>query len=176
MAFRRRRFFASTRKRARWVWTRHCEQLTIATPTNVDLLNYYKTVAGITIILPEITIWRVHIKISIKVTLSAAVVAADGVLVSCFVDGQTQAQLNSFSDPLAQQHLLYHWLPVSHVPAEGGGSTAGTYYLEHEFDIKSHRRIAKPEDTLFLQLAGTGGSTTVNDAFVTYAVLMRNPK
>lgn len=176
MAFRRRRFFSSTRKKARWVWSRHCEQLTIGTPTNVDLLNYYKTVAGISIILPEITIWRIHIKIIIKVTLSAAVVAADGVLLSCFVDGQTQAQLNSFSDPLAQQHLAYMWMPVAHTAAEGGGATAGTYYLEKELDIKSHRRIAKPEDTLWFQVASTGGSTTVNDAFVTYAVLMRNPK
>lgn len=176
MPMRRRRFYASTRKRARWVWTRHVEQLTIATPTNVDLLNYYKTVAGISIILPEITIWRIHLKVSIKITLSSAMVAADGALVSVFVDSQTQAQLNSFSDPLAQQHMLYHWLPASHVPAEGGGNTAGTYFLEHEFDIKAHRKIAKPEDTLFLQIAGTGGSTTVSDAEIAYSVLMRNPK
>lgn len=174
--YRKRRFYSSSRKRARWVWSRHVESVTLTNPsTSIDLLNYYKTVAGITIILPEITIWRIHLRISIKITLALAVDSVDGVLVCAYVDSQTQTQLNSFSDPLAQQHMLYAWLPVSHVPAEGGGNTAGTYFLEREFDIKAHRRIAKPEDTLFLQLVQTGGAV-ISTAEVQYSVLMRNPK
>ena len=162
------------RKRNRWQWVRQSYQPTVnATLMNVDALSGYRTAAGITINLPEITIWRVRLRISIKVTIAAALAANDGVMVSVFTEGQSVTPLNQVSNPLDQRDMLSSMLYLSE-PCMTGAATgaAGTFYLYKEYDIKAHRRLQSAQDTLFVQLASSG-QVQIADVSFSQSILLK---
>jgi len=162
------------RRRNRWQWLRQSYQPTVnATLMNVDMMGGYRTAAGITITLPEITIWRVRLRISIKVTLAAALAAADGVLLTVFTDGQSQTPLTQISNPLDERDMIYRLLYCSEAVMTGSANgAAGTFIMYTEMDIKAHRRLQQAQDTLWLQLASSG-QAQITDVSVSQAILCK---
>lgn len=171
---RRYRRALMPRRRGRFEWNRQSFQPTVnATLMNVDLLGGFRTAAAISINLPEITIWRIKLRISIKFTLAAAMAAADGVLLTVFVDGQTQTPLTQISNPLDERDMLYALLFASETVMTGSSTTgAGTFIMYKEFDIKTHRRLRSLNDTLWLQLASSG-QAQITDVSISQATLLR---
>lgn len=156
-----RRFIRRSRVRSRhrWQWIR--ETVNNASPNAtlnlIDVLTNWRTHAGITINLPEITIWRIKLRISIIVSAAGVVAANDGVLVTTFVDGMSQVALNQLTNGYDEPDLIYSFFYVTqYAMASGNTGAAGTIPLYAEYDIKSHRKLRAIDDTLFLQLAASG--------------------
>ncbi len=143
-----------------------------ATLMNVDLLALYKTAAGININLPEFTVWRIRIKVSVSFTIAAAVAANDAILLSVFTDSATQVPVNQVANPLDQRDLIFTPWYVSEAVSQGVNAGAGTFVLFKEFDIKAHRRIRQGNDTLYLQLA-TSGQPQMTGVSIGQIILMR---
>lgn len=96
MAFRRRRTFVPfRRRRAKWMWAREVvHNVGPANPNSSGLLNPWRANMGLVFNLPDIVIWRVHIKISISIHLSSATYNSDaGVRIGMYVDDVVQTQL-----------------------------------------------------------------------------------
>jgi len=140
---------------------------------STDVLSGYRTAAGITITLPEVTIWGVKLRISIKVTIAAVLAANDAVLITMFTDGQSQTILNQSSNPLDQEDMLFSALYLTKSVMYGSSTTgAGTFVLYEEYDIKAHRRLKQAQDTLFLQFATTG-QPQITEASVAQSILLK---
>jgi len=146
------------RRRPRWEFIRHLVQPTLnATLINFDLLQAFRTNAGISINLPEFTVWRIRLQISIKVTIAAAMAANDAVLATVFVDSQMQSPLNRVSNPWDQRDMVFFPLFLSKYATQANqGTAAGTYMMYQELDLKSHRKLHPLNDTVWLQLASSG--------------------
>ena len=128
-----------------------------ATLNTIDLLSNWRTHAGITVNLPEITIWRVHLKISATISIAAAVAANDSILNTVFVDGMNATILNQSSNTYDQPDMLFeHMYLTEYTMLTGNTGAAGEIGLFKEYDIKAHRKLQSIDDTLFLQLATTG--------------------
>lgn len=171
--FRRR--FASTRRRARWLWIRGATAVPSpnATLNNSDPLAGYRTNAGITINLPEFTIWRIKIRVSINITIAAAAGANDGILFTAFTDSMSQTPVNQLANSWDQRHLMYTNMYLSkYISSTNESGAAGTYYMYEEFDLKSHRKMHQLNDTLFLQFASTGQAVQTDISY-TYSILCR---
>lgn len=168
---RYRRSFHRTRRS--YDWLRQVYQPTVnATLMNVDMLSGFRTAAGITINLPEITIWRIRLKISLKVTIAAVMAANDAVHLTLFVDGQSQTPISQSSNPLDQQDMWWDTIYLTEAVMTGSSTTgAGTFVLYKEYDIKSHRKFKAAQDTIFLQLATTG-QPQITDASVSQSILI----
>lgn len=149
------------RRKPRWQWVR--ETVNNASPNatlnTIDLLSNWRTHAGITVNLPEITIWRIHLKITITISSAAALAANDGVLITSFVDGMNATILNQVSNSYDQPDLIYSMLFAGESAMLTGSVGAQTeLVLYKEFDVRSHRKLQSIDDTLFLQLASSGQS------------------
>jgi len=138
------------------------------TPTNTgtsyDLLANWKTTSGINLTLPGITIGRVLIKISITITVPAAVAAADGVFVAIGVQDQTLVAAGSVNanNPVAQPFDIQYmwWENVYRTESIVAGEPAATTQsLFRAIDIRSKRKLTAPGQSLGLTLLGTGGTT-----------------
>lgn len=158
----RRTFRRRFRRKHHWQWIRNTSNNASPNSTldNVDLLSNFRTQLGISVNLPEITIWRIHLKISIVITVNNPLISADGVLLTVFVDGQNQTLLNQSTNPYDQRDLMYDYLYASQTVQQSSGNL-GTqnYVLYKEYDIKSHRKLVSLDDTLFLQLAASGNAS-----------------
>lgn len=143
-----------------------------ATLMNVDTFAGYRTAAGITINLPEITIWRFRLKISLKVTIAAAMAANDAVHLTMFTDGQSQTPLNQSSNPLDQQDMWWDTIYLTEAVMTGSSTTsAGTFVLYKEYDIRARRKFRSQQDTVWLQLATTG-QPQITDCSVSQSILV----
>ena|SRR6267154_840430 len=169
------RRFSSTAPKPRYQWARTSfyalTNLAPGVPYTFDLLATFKNSFGISFNLPEITIWRIHIKLSCRITVTAPQ-ANDGVFTSAWVDTFDQVQLVSSAVPYDQKYLIWDQFFCEEQILQSGIATANSYY--REFDVKSHRRLESLNDTLIGQLVGTG-TTTIVDASVQAAVLLRLP-
>lgn len=140
---------------------------------SIDLLSNFRTHAGITINFPEIVIWRVHLRVSVKVTLGAAMDSADGVLITSYVDSINQAMDNPVSSPRDQHWLAYSSYYASNNDIQNGSNAAGTYLFERVLDIKSHRKLSGLDDTLWMQIAQLTANTTITSYSYTMAALLK---
>lgn len=170
MAYPRR---ASSRPRWSWEHTIANNASPSASANSIDLLALYRTHAGISINIPEFTIWRVHIRVSITITLAAAVAAADGVVCTCFVDSLNQTLDNPVSSPRDQHWMLYSTLYASEYALMNGDTGAGTKYLTRDFDIKVHRKLASLDDTLWFQIYQANAASVITGYSYNQGVLMR---
>lgn len=118
----------------------------------------YKSHLGINVNLPEITIWRIRLKLSVFISVTTAVAPNDGVLATVFVDGQNQTVLNQLSNSFDERDLLYDMLYATETLKYSTDSAAANLFpvLYKEYDIKAHRSLRSVDDTLFLQLASSG--------------------
>lgn len=173
--FSRRRSFS---RRHRWQWVR--ETINNAAPNasldSIDLMANFKTHAGITINFPEMTIWRIKLKLSITITITGGTTTSnDGVLVTAFVDGMTQVPLSQLLNSQDEADLVYDFLYTYKVIGQGfliDSFAAGAVPLYGEYDIKAHRKFRSIDDTLFLQFAASGNAVITNYS-LSYAILTK---
>ena len=146
-------------RKPRYMWVREqANDLVTASPATIDLLANYRAQFAIAVNLPEITVWRFHIKISIlgKITLAGSVKSSDGVFVACWVDDKTQAPLIASSASYSQKYLV--WEEIYFTEGASQSSTgftvaaANEVALFREYDVKTHRKLYNLNDSLFLQL------------------------
>jgi len=94
-------------KKPRWQWARvTTNSITPSPPYTADLLANWRLNLGITMNLPEITIWRMHIKISIRITVPTQQ-ANDGIFISSWVDSAFQPTQLSSPNPYDQKYLIW---------------------------------------------------------------------
>lgn len=159
------------RRRGRYEWLRDTfNNAAPAALNTIDLMANYKSHLGLNVNLPEISIWRLRLKIAISIAVTAPVHANDGVLCTVFVDGQNQTVLNQLTNSYDERDMLYDFMYAYDTLKSSSDSFSGTTIaLYKEFDIKTHRSLRSVDDTLFLQLAASG-SAVIDD----YSVSMVN--
>lgn len=160
------------RRRRKWQWVRQTgNNTTVVVPPAdefIDLLADWKAQFGFTVNLPEITIWRVRFKISIRVTLPATLTSPEnmGVCISMFTNDNTltAAYPNPASSPYSQQFMLYDTLYISEQAVQGGhifvGNDVATLY--REYDVKARRRINNIQHTLLVGVSPVGSLVQSN--------------
>src|SRR6266576_2266528 len=179
------RSFARPRKK--WMWVRETfnnigpQQAPI--PNMGDLLATFKTQMGINFNLPDIVIWRLLIKIAVKISFVPAVAtASSGVLISAFVDDEKKANslattsFNPLSSPFDEKYLSWEMLYAAQSYAQGGQiPTALTdVFLYKELDIRAHRKISNLNETLWFTLSASGDANILQYSY-TYSLLLKLP-
>jgi len=166
MAFRsfRRRSFRRTARKYQWVRVGANDTATPAAPTpyQEDLLASYKTNLGIIVNLPEITIWRIHLKISVTIRFIASITntEAAGVNVAVFVEDPTNVIVNSFTKPYSEQFMWWQTTYVNEavMMGEAAPANSGNFVIVKEYDIKARRRLRNIDDSLLLQVSPVGSA------------------
>lgn len=178
----RRRAFSRARKRSNYVWVRGAENnvTPVSQPNSqtYDLLAVYRTTAGITLNIPEFTIWRIHIKISCQFGLTGPTAAANNaVLHSIFVEQASAAFLpNPVSAPYNERYLMWDNYYVAEQEMQSGipvGAPGQDILVSYRaYDIRSHRRLDNLNDTLWIMLTPQGNVQNLTSS-VTYSILLR---
>ncbi len=143
-----------------------------------DLLANYRTVAGITLNIPEFTIWRIRIRISCQFGLSpTTAVANNAVLHAIFVEQNVAAALpNPVTAPYNERYLMYdnYYLAENEIAGNITVAAPTTNVLAsfRTYDIKAHRRLDNLNDTLWLTLTPQGNVASLTSS-VTYSILLR---
>ena len=180
MPFRRRfsRAMIMPRRPHRWLWAafqiNNVAPNGLGTANNDDLLASFRTAFGATINFPDIVIWRIHIKFTARISIVNGQ-ANNGLLVASWVDNVDQSIVVASTKPYAQQFLAFEQMYVSEVQFNAGG-TSGSFSLYKNFDIKSHRKLRSPDDTLWWQSTMTGAAgNTYTDYSMVGRVLLKIP-
>ncbi len=161
---RRRYPFAIQRKRRRkTMWVR--DQMNLINPVSpvaFDLFSTWRTFMGFSVNLPDITIWRLRIRISItgKISVANSVKASNGVSIGCWVDSKNQSLTTVTSAPNEQHYLIYDQIPCAEAFMQSTNNfnslAANEIYLFKDYDIKAHRKMPNVDDTLWFQVVQTG--------------------
>jgi len=163
-AVRRYRRF-TRRPRKNWQWVRGTfNDVTVVTPPafyTEDLLQSLRTEYGISAQFPDIVIWRIHIKISAKITWVASPAAqfAAGMIIAMFVDDANFTLQSAGLKPYSEKYMYYGETYYSEAVmlGERGIAANNTDYLNTGWlDVKSKRRLGNIDDTLILQVVPTG--------------------
>lgn len=172
MPYRRSFRRSSIRRRRRYQWVRdNVQAATPVNPVNFDLLSNYRNQFGVLFMLPDIVIWRIHIKISVNFTISAFN-ANQGCLVSLFNEDVNLAPVAALSNQYNERYLMWDMLHLSKQVVESSATTVPVVY--GEYDIKSHRKFQNQNETLWLQIQGNN-ITALTEVFATYSVLLKLP-
>jgi len=170
------------RPKVNWQWVRFSsnDAATVVLPAGnylEDLLQSFKTAMGLTVNLPDITIWRILLKISITIKFPAAIAnpEAYGALMVVFVDDKLFTFTVANTDPYFERFLMYKAIYYSEAVMMGEAQpvASATGVITKDFDIKAHRRLENIEDTLLLQVSGLGGLTSLNGLAYSGSVLLR---
>lgn len=189
MPFRRRFARRSMRSRPHYAWARQAVNNVspVQGPSinHEDLLSTYRSQSGgIIINLPEITVWRIHLKISIAIKYtSAAFSSADSVFVGLAVLPHQQdvaGEISYFTNQFSYQYLVWDELYVSaglENVQNVAVSTTNDQVLYKEYDIKARRRFRNLDDDLVLQIISTHNTSfNLVDYSYTSAVLLRSSR
>lgn len=164
-----RRGFIRRRVRRNWQWVRFTSNdvTTVVAGTSQyveDLLSSYRLELGIGVNLPDITIWRIRLRISIHITFPAVITnpEAYGCTMALLVDnlGFTFPLISSHA--YQEQFLWYETVYFSDMISQGSQGSPpanGTGYLFKSFDVKARRRVRNLDDSLILLVSPTGGLT-----------------
>ena len=169
------------RRPRNWQWARQAfsDATAVIAPQFAfnDLLSDFKSRMGINLNLPDIVIWRLIIKISMRVSVApaTAISAADAVLLSVFVDTTNQAQLNPVLEPYSEKFMLYDAVYLSE-PVFNGMAIASTLPTElmlyRSYDIRVHRKLPNIDETLFITYSPTNAVEILERA-VTFSCLLK---
>jgi len=164
------------RKKPNYLWVRetfnNVAPAHSPTPNLDDALGTFKTQYGISLNLPDFTIWRLRIKISIHIS-SVAVLANNAVHFAAFVDSlETSPTISSLTKPFAHKYLMWDNLYLTDTVMQSGETAAAVNVVYKEYDIKSHRRLENIEDTLWFSLTELGNTNIVDYAY-TWSLLLR---
>ena len=181
MTFRRRFYRSRMRKRPKFQWVRNTlSDVVPASTVTYDLLNSYKNAFAISAMLPDIVIWRIHIKISIDFHFSAAgdPLATSGVFFAIFTESDHLVHLPAAGNAYDEHYMMWTKLYASESLANNYSNIAVTtgsqQVIYKEFDIKSHRRLTDINDTLLLQLQAFG-NVVMNSVDFTHSTLIKLP-
>jgi hypothetical protein len=179
MPFRRYRRSFSRRPRARYEWIRSNEGAsTLAhqpTANVFDLMAVFNTKQGGWLLqLPDITVWRIHLKISIRFTFNSTAYDSNaGAFVGLFVAPRAQINAQAFSlvtNQYSYKPLIWDMLYTSETIKEGTFSptinTTDQHVLYKEYDVKSHRRFQNMDDTLWLEITEIGDMSLQSLSFI----------
>jgi len=164
-----RRTFRRTRSRRNWQWVRSTtNDVTVVTPPNFyseDLLQSLRTEFGISAQFPDITIWRIRIKISAKITWIAAPAAqySAGMTIALFVDDPSFTLQSALLKPYSEKYMYYgtKYYSEAVMLGERGIAANNTDYLNSDWlDIKARRRLGNVDDSLVLQVIPTGSDVS----------------
>ena len=180
--YRRSNFRSSMgRPKPHYQWARD-QVLTVGTFTEArfDLLRGWRVANNLTINLPDIVIWRIHLKISLHFTLSPAALRADnGVFIGIFCDSNLAAAgIISDSQPYDEQYLVWDKIYYDDLLANGGSNFATTNpQLYKEYDVRSHRKLLNQADSLIMDVIPRGNVTFGATDAVAYtsSVLLKLP-
>ena len=172
--FRRSMGRPFVRRRKAFLWIRESvNNVTPAhqpTPALTDLLDPFRTQFGINFQLPNFTIWRLIISISVRITPLSTVIANDSVHMSIFMDDrEVSPTINSLVRPFSKQYMMWTSAYASQAVV---ASQTPVDNLYKEFDIRTHRKIENLEQTLWLSLVETG-NVVMLDYSTTYSLLLR---
>jgi len=134
----------------------------------------WKNSAGITLNIPEFTILRVHIKISINFSWSPAVITANSLAqFALMVDSQDQGPLNCITHPYEESFMMWDAIYGTEQLFQGGGDvgTLGDSVLYRTYDIRSKRRLRNAGDTLWAQLIDQGNLSLTGYAYTASILL-----
>jgi len=151
------------------------------TLANTDLLAPWRTANGWTLNLPDIVIWRIHLKISIHFTLSpATIVSTNGMFIGIFVDAADIAGglAVASASPYDQQYMMWDKIYLADVLASNATNfSTGAITLYKEYDIRSHRKMTNQRESLWLQLQPQGDLTVgAGDGYeLTGSILLKLP-
>jgi len=178
MPYRHRRMaMLPTPRKRNWLWMR--AGLFNTTPSTTlnsdDLLVHPRNLQGIAINLPGFTIWRLHFKFSVRITITTPQ-ANNGVLCTAFIDSLQQTIANQATFPMDEHLLLHEQLYVTETVAQNGqgSGAAAVVPLYGSWDIRSHRKIDQLQDSLIFQCAVTGAATILDYSW-TYSALVKLP-
>lgn len=163
------------RRKAHYQWIRGEQSDTNVASLNFDLLSDYRTVAGINVNIPEFTIWRVRIKISITLTLSPnAYLPSNGIFIGVWVDNFDLTKITAaLSQKYEQKYMLWDKMFQAEQEVQGGSLLANQIpSLYKEYDIKTRRVCPNILETLLLQLT-PGGNVSTFSYDMWYLVLLR---
>lgn len=176
----RRRIGLRRAPRPRYTWVRdHIHNTGPVNPNTNDLLANWKTSSGMLFNVIDYTIWRIRIQVSISIHLTAATYnSQDGVFCGAYVESKniaafaTGPQTNQYDE----RYLVWNNLYLSEVLMNNpfaAVTTANTYMLYKEYDVRSHVKPTSEQDTVFFQLEADGN--VVMDTFdLTYTILLRH--
>lgn len=178
MAFRRRVVPYRRRKRGRFQWARttfnnvgpvHAPNANID-----DLLATFKTAAGITLNLPDIVIWRVHLKVTITFTLSPAAIAANSGVNFAMACENLGFSVQPVTAQYEERWLMWDFITANENQFMATAGTAGTQVLYKEYDIKAHRKLGNMNESL-LTFITEQGNCVMNGYSITASVLLKLP-
>ena len=179
----RPRLAVPARPRRKWLWVR--ESYNNVGPVHqpntnyIDMLGTFKTQMGINLNLPDITIWRVIIKISVHLGLApAAYTDNSGITVATFVDDEKKsdtANWNMVTSPFDEQYMMWDNIYVAQSQQYYEIPTAlGGYALYERYDMRTHRKLRNVNETLFTAVSETGNANLIGfSAF--WSVLIKLP-
>jgi len=126
----------------------------------------------------DYSIWRIHIRISIDIHLTAAAYTSDtGYSYGVYVDSINQTQLTGgpLTNQYEQRYLAWNTILLAKTISQNPFAVTvnlNTYMLYEEVDVRSRARV-KEHDTLWFQLRSLGNAQA--DQFdVFYSVLLRH--
>lgn len=180
-----RRFYRRTssprRNLAKYTWVRdHIHNAGPANPNTNDLLANWKSQSGMVFNVIDYSIWRIHIRISIDIHLTAnAYTSQDAYTYGIYVDSKNQTQFATgpLTNQYEQRYLAWNNIYLSKSLYDGSpfASTVNlnTYALYEEVDVRSRAKMNPENDTLYCQLTSLGNAQA--DAFdLTYSILLRH--
>jgi len=167
------------KRQGRWLWVRDVQDnVGPLAPNATDLLSTWRGFQGLTLNLPDMVIWRIHIKISIGFHYSpASFNPATGALCAIYVDDIPQVQLNPIVNQYSQQYLMWDLImPAESSAASNVTPTAGanSAQLFKEYDIRSKRKLPQPQSTLWFEL-NNRGNMALDTFTISYSILARVP-
>lgn len=179
--FVRRRFGRQlARRRTEWARFTKNDVAPNATLNGYELLDSFRNAFGININLPDITIGRLHIRISIGVHISAALGPNDGVLIAVAtcdrddISGGTGTVSSPVAEPYDLDYMWWEQLYVSELVQNGGvRPTAATdTVLYRNLDIRSKRKLRGMGETLTVQLVASGNATITGVSLTGQALML----
>lgn len=173
MVRRRGGFRRFARRRHNWQWVRQVgNNVTATTPPafqTSDLLADFKSQFGFSVNFPDITIWRIRLKVSIKVTFPTTGFTnpeSAGALVAVYCDNTSEvvSEAGPVTHPYEHKWMVYEMIYASEQVLYSGiaSSTEAEGVLYREFDIKTRRRLENLNWSLFMDVQGSGQIATVN--------------
>ena len=171
-----------TRRKAKYVWIRgvnnNVQAVTQPAFQLYDLMSEYRTLAGVTLNIPEFTLWRLRIRVSISFGLSPLTFTANsGAHIAMFVDDlDFPTSVNPVAHPFNEQFLMWDEYFVSeqvvNSPVANPPTAANLFAGYRQYDIKSHRRLRNLNDTVLLTISPTGNVEQLTSSIV-FSMLMR---
>lgn len=154
------------RVRRNWQWARATSNdtsiITLPGHYQEDLLASFKSEYGFSVNFPDITIWRIHLKISVSIKWAAAITnpEAAGVILGVFVDDPSFTIQGVETHPYMEKFMYYGATYYSEMLAMGEREPANNQVDQIVItrDIKARRRLGNVEDSLILQVGGTGAT------------------